>query len=570
MKIKIPKDMVGIKFPKVYTIEMNDFDIDLFLPSLFFTILAQGRGKARIANDPKAITQFVETLAHHPSLENFRSEEGRKVLERLVRTALITVGGVGRSSVGEQITSIVPYTILAHKPGFPATGSRQRGADTFIYQILRERVGSDDALRNFVKMVFGKGVTIGNMPELGGNYDGKTSLDTLTRLSIAFLDGFANTRPGINREKNVSSPCPTLTKGLADDLYRYLFTYYDSMPTQAFTYHLLILINFELFQYTLKLVTAVNELVQQPETLPPAMNDNEHTTFSPPQIYLDFTGSTTGYSQEMAKACVRRDIETYQQYLSSILLLRQLDSYVEKLKRNSRYKTTIEKLLQPGISGAQYLQGLLFLRNDPVVGVAIDASARLDEDRIREANTNEGEEDNPEALHWLDSILVMVDSDVERTVNLLVEGQRENSLSNFLKWYWGVGGLKKPQGILRGSVLNRASWRYAPTNDLLATLVQLAAVRLSSPQGNEEREQEVQSIRLQEFLQFLEQRFGILIDRPPAQFEGAEYAAAARDNLRAMLLRLRQMGIFRDLSDDFTVQRLHPPYASKVNRKVEV
>ena len=44
-------------------------------------------------------------------------------------------------------------------------------------------------------MVFGRGVIIGNLPVLGGEYDGKTELDTLTRLSIAFLDGFANTRP---------------------------------------------------------------------------------------------------------------------------------------------------------------------------------------------------------------------------------------------------------------------------------------------------------------------------------------------------------------------------------------
>ena len=35
---------------------------------------------------------------------------------------------------------------------------------------------------------------------------------------------------------------------------------------------------------------------------------------------------------------------------------------------------------------------------------------------------------------------------------------------------------------------------------------------------------------------------------------------SARENLRAMLRRLRQMGIFRDLSDDFTAQTLHPPY----------
>ena len=73
-----------------------------------------------------------------------------------------------------------------------------------------------------------------------------------------------------------------------------------------------------------------------------------------------------------------------------------------------------------------------------------------------------------------------------------------------------------------------------------------------------------------DFLRFLEERFGILVDRPPSPFEGAEYIAAARENLRAMLRRLRQMGIFRDLSDDFTVQRLHPPYAGKEMMRPEV
>src|SRR2546429_3655709 len=66
MKIKLPKDIVGVKFPRICTIDMNDFDIDLFLPSLFFTILAQGRGKARRTNDPKAIAQFINALAQHP------------------------------------------------------------------------------------------------------------------------------------------------------------------------------------------------------------------------------------------------------------------------------------------------------------------------------------------------------------------------------------------------------------------------------------------------------------------------------------------------------------------------
>lgn len=556
MKIKLPKSIVGVKFPRICTIEMNGFDIDQFLPSLFFTILAQGRGKARRANDPKNIKKFIDALAQHEVLQGFNDIEGRKVLERFVRTALITTGGVGRSRIDEQITSIVPYTLLAHKPGFPVASSHQRGADTFIYQVLREQLGNDDKLRNFVKEVFGRGIIINSLSELGGRHDGVTELDTLTRLSIAFLDGFENTRPGINREKNVASPCPGLTKAFASDLWRYLDTYHLTMPTQAFTHHLLILINFELFSYTLKLIHAVNELVQHPESLPTAMNEN--AALSPPQFYLDFTELPTGHSQEMAKACVRRDVEAYQQFLESNLLLRQLDFYVEGLKRNARSRAQIEDILPAMVSGAEYLQGLLHLRHDPVIGRDIAASARNNEDEIRRLNTNDGEEADPEALSWLETMLETAEDDVERVVNLLVEAQRGDAIKHFMQWYWGVGGMKKSQGVLRGTTLNRKSWRYAPTNDLLAVLVQLATVQLA-----QERSENRQSVRLQDFLRFLEERFGILVDRPPIPFEGAEYTAAARDNLRAMLRRLRQMGIFRDLSDDFTVQRLHPPYAGQ-------
>ncbi|GHO73958.1 hypothetical protein KSD_17290 [Ktedonobacter sp. SOSP1-85] len=558
MKLKLPKSIVGVKFPRVCTIELNGFDIDLLLPSLFFAILSEGRGKKH-ANNPKNIAKFIDNLIQHESLEGFNDPEGRKVLERFVRTALITTGGVGRSGKDEQITSIIPYTLLAHKPGFPTTSSLIRGVDTFIYQQLREQLG-DNNLRNFVKMVFGRGVVINPLPELGGKYDGETKLDTLTRLSIAFLDGFENTRPGREREKNVSGPCPRLAKEFATDLLRYLFEYHQTMPIQAFTHHLLILINFELFNYTLKLVHSVNELVQNPAKLPAAMDEDRK--ISPPQLYLDFTEAASGYSQEMAKACVRRDIETYQQFLESNLLLRQLNVYVEKLKRNPRKKAALEKVLSPTLTGAEYLQGLLLLRHDPEIRRDIAALASSEEDEIRQLNTQEGEEDDPEALSWLDAMIDTAEDEVERAITLLVEAQRGNAVKNIIQWYWSAGGLKKPQGILRGAPTNRKSWRYAPTNDVLAALVQLAAVRLGKPTKQENGES-VQPIRLQEFLQFLEERFGILVDRPPAPFEGAEYTAAARDNLRAMLRRLRQMGIFRDLSDDFTVQRLHPPYAGQ-------
>ncbi|HEY4035241.1 MAG TPA: hypothetical protein VGL94_14875 [Ktedonobacteraceae bacterium] len=555
MKVKLPKELKGVKFPKVLTIDMNDFDIDLFLPTLFYTILSQGRGKARRANDPKDIQLYIDALAHNSILEGFDDPAGRKVLERLVRTTLITTGGVGRSNRGEQITSIVPYTLLAHKPGFPSEGSRHRGADTFIYQALRENMNrADTDLLDAVKITFGRGVNIGNMPDLGGSYDGKTELDILTRLSIAFLDGFQNTRTGLSREQTVTPACPKLANELATDLLRYLFEYYKRMPSQAFTYNLLALLNFELFNYTLKLVYAINEIIQNPETLPRAMRDPLEP--SSPQLYLDFTQDARGRSHEMAKACVRRDIEAYQQFLYSNLHLRLLDSYVVSLRRNAQRRMKIDSILEGNESGPLYLQRLLILRDDPALSVYLDAQARIDEERIREANELQEDAGNvvdEEELSWLDDITGVADTDIERVVNLLVEGQRDSALQHFVRWFSSVGGMKKTHGLLAGSTKSRTAWRYAPSNDLLAVLVQVAAAQLSS--------QGIQSIRLQEFLQFLEKRYGILVNRPPDMFKGAEYIAAAHDNLRAMQNRLRQMGIFRDLSDDFIIQRLHPPYA---------
>ena len=556
MKVKLPKELRGVKFSPVFTVEMNDFDIDLFLPSLFYTILSEGRGKAKRANDPKNIKGYIDALSKHPVLEGFDDPAGRRMLERLVRSALITTGGVGHAKREEQITSIVPYTLLVHKAGFPAEGNRQRGADIFIYQALRDKMQrADDRLQQAITEIFGRGVIIGDMPELGGRYDGKTELDTLTRLAIAFLDGFQNTRIGLSRGTSVTPACPVLASELATDLLRYLFEYYKRMPTQAFTYHLLALINFELFNYTLKLVYAINHLVQNPETLPMAMRDSLHA--SPPQLYLDFTNDARSYSQEMAKACVRRDVEAYQQYLSSLLHLRLLDGYVGQLSRNAQRRAKIDAILDGSTSGPLYLQRLLLLQQEPSIDMHIQAQARTEEERIREQNELQDEEvgiqENEENLAWLSEIAGAIETDFERVVNLLVEGQRDNALTNLIKWYYGVGGMKKPHGVLRGSSTSRQSWRYAPSSDLLAVLVQVAAARLS--------QQGIRSIRLQEFFAFLEAHYGILIDRPPDIFKGAEYAAAARDNLRAMLDRLRQMGIFRDLSDDFTAQRLHAPYA---------
>src|SRR5258708_12152580 len=103
-----------------------------------------------------------------------------------------------------------------------------------------------------------------------------------------------------------------------------------------------------------------------------------------PHVYLDFTQDARGRSHEMAKACVRRDIEAYQQFLYSNLHLRLLDSYVVSLRRNAQRRMKIDSILEGNESGPFYLQVLLILRDNPPLSAYLDAQARVDEERIRE------------------------------------------------------------------------------------------------------------------------------------------------------------------------------------------
>ena len=577
MKLRIPKDMRGVTNAHVLTINLNSFDIDLFLPSLFFTVLGSGAPTGRRVNEPTLLQQYVSKLANHPDLEGFGGMEGTRLLDRIVRTDLVVLGRKGRSRKQEQILALRPYSLLTGKSGLPKERTRQRGVDTFLYHSLLNSQGtgnkfeSEQTLYKFFKTVFGRGVNLRQLPFVDGRYDGITPLDTLTRLSLAFLDGLDATTIDMRKQGGRRQPqasCPAFAAALGDDLLSYLFSYSSQMPVAALTYNVQALINAELFVYTLKVVYAINALVEDPSQLPPAMAGTLQA--SPPDVYLDFTGEPGSLSHTMAANCVRRDIEAYQRFVTSNLLLRQLDKYVEQLRRVPARAARIEAALDGGTEGPRYLQGLLELMHDDVVGVQIDNRASGDEDDIRREIAREDGDENAETElvdQLVEDIVQGAGSDIERVVALLSEAQRAEAIHNYIKWYWSVGGLTKSHGILAGNLKSRLSWRYAPSNDLLAVLVQLAAIRIDTAEGlrgsQRQNGNNPHSIRLQDFLLYLEQRFGILIDRPPAPFAGTEAAAAARENLRAMLRRLRQMGIFSDLSDDFTVQRLQPPYADE-------
>ncbi|MCX6020546.1 MAG: hypothetical protein NTZ05_02225, partial [Chloroflexi bacterium] len=129
MTIKLPKHLKGMVFDKIMPINMSAFDVDLLLPQLFFKAITQGKDYGRRPNDPTLIKQYIDDFSVHQDITGFGDEDGRRLLERVTRTALIYTGKRGQSQRGEQIMALKEYTLLAFKPGYPHVGSTLRRVD---------------------------------------------------------------------------------------------------------------------------------------------------------------------------------------------------------------------------------------------------------------------------------------------------------------------------------------------------------------------------------------------------------------------------------------------------------
>ena len=555
MKVLLPKELRGFAYDRVVPVDLNAFNVDILLPSVFFKVMSGGAERGRVANDPTEIRAYVQALGDRvPGIDG-------RTLERLVRTTLIQTARQGTSRKVEQIQGFTGYTLITCKPGFPVITSTLRKVDFLIYRMMREQFDRDDMkLRAFFEHIFGQGLRMHAGAEIDGVYDGRTDLDTLTRLAIEFLAGFKSVGIRKPKERPDREVCPPVANLMARDLRRYMQAYSPYMPVEAFTYHLRALINFELFVYTVKLFSATCAVVADHRELPAQMSPDPSRDPgpTPPFLYLDFTGAASGPNREMATATCRAVLDLAQEFIKANLTLRQLDRYIRALRNSRRARQSIERVLALD-SGPEYLVEMLRLRDDDAAGAEIEASARRDEEAVRAANRPEDQEDGEDegADGRIDDLIEAGRTDLDKLILLLYEGQGQGIFEKVAQWLWNVGGLTKPYGLMGGSLRSRQSWRFMPSNDLLSTLVQLAAVNIPRWQKDEPVPE---PIKLEAFLAYLDERFGILVDRPPEGFGGAEYAAAARENLRALLRRLKQMGIFRDLSDDFTVQQLVPPY----------
>jgi hypothetical protein len=140
----------------------------------------------------------------------------------------------------------------------------------------------------------------------------------------------------------------------------------------------------------------------------------------------------------------------------------------------------------------------------------------------------------------------------DRLTAVLVEGLRKSGLKNQVKWFHSAGGIMKTYGVLKGDLRFRGTWRYSLSDEGLVALLCMVFV-----DGSGQRT--TTRLPIREVLTRLERRFGILIASPPVELDSADARAGAAANLSAFTQRLKLLGCFEGLSDDFSAQFVTRP-----------
>jgi len=114
-------------------------------------------------------------------------------------------------------------------------------------------------------------------------------------------------------------------------------------------------------------------------------------------------------------------------------------------------------------------------------------------------------------------------------------------------------GLNREDGFLYGGRGKKR--KYVLGNQLLELLVQLAVVDYRRGKFC------TRPIVISEFVAWLKQRYGILIDTTGEVVDSPEVARALESNYAALKSRLRQLGFFTDLSDASISQVIKPRFS---------
>ena len=565
MKFRIPSQpglsrMRSIKNDAVMPILFDDTDLDRMFTLLFERCVKKGKlGPSRkkkdfeIGGELNLDQNLIPSLSKNLGLVGFDSDDGREILLNWVKTSTLEFTTEGKTKRGEQIDYMKFLTIATYRSGLPRSENRSstRKIDETVYRSLISFVSGlpecEKPLTEIHERVTATSIARGvdfeplKQPWSSPVYNEKDQVDINTLLQLRLLEHFEAKVVHVKKAKNSSEdskeskalviPFSEPLDALARDFFNITTVFSQRSATELLSMYKSI---FCLRLYRLPIILS-NNLSAAAAGLDKPVSQHE--------MFFDFTKSRKSASYRLANESVLSDLNATSTLIYHLIFLRESLEMVKKSKdRLQEYSE---------LSPDEQIAYLFDFSNSES---AKDKSYDLIEEMKQYFASKEGE--GQEALEIIESCVT--DDYFESLMSLILMDVEDRGLKSIKKWLYSVGGLKQSMtastvSVLAGDKKSMKTWHYSMSDSVLNTLLHLCFVRANGSVINRKE------LELSEVLNSLRAKFGILIDVPPMGFDSPEHFEAASQNFTAFKARIKQLGWFEGLSDDFEAQYISKP-----------
>lgn len=512
---------------------------NVLLEQAFARFLVLVRTKGRPITSTTKNTLYPENLVEIVKSDgaNFQGVSGDSQRERLLEHwitsdfATCIRAGMGRGGK-ERVASLKPIHMSTIKLLDPRIRSQDRDLSLFLYNVFRDTdliIGENSLLVPYLQ----KGTVAFGDTDLKLHEGTASVLDVETLFLLRLLEHFRADLP--DNKKKVPPHvflCPAQQQLLINDTAR-LLVYKDVIPRRELIQYLISLFSFHAALYCLRTFSLVLKIVEtkkyrcakckgiKPDTLN-LLRECEHH----PDIFVDLTNGQNKTCDELAKQKVAKHYGLMFRYFRAHYVLKKVDEFAQTFPG---YKSSIEDLIP-------------FMTHKDLSGYFRTKLAEV-------TQVEEDAEPDPEIKAIQDLKLDPLDAYVE----VLYQKTFKSRSRNHKGLMASLCGLNREDGFLHGGRGKRR--KYVMGNQLLEILVQLAVVGV-----NRSGQFVTQPITVANFVKWLRDRYGILIDSIGEDNDSPDVARALEVNYSALKDRLRQLGFFTDLSDASISQVIKPRF----------
>lgn len=560
MSVRVPeanpyyRQLKSASYPFLSPMLLNELSIERTLTSLIELLAKQGRmSKTGSADVDQHLGRVEEMLLKEEWFSGFNPDDVESI-DGWLRAEALRLNKKGKAKRGEVLDFAKPVTGAAYRLGLPSERSRLRNTHTLLYQSTVEAIKlrgfEPRQLRELVQnSAFGEGVSFGDgMPDRP-IYDGATKIDILKLIFLRYLSlsepvGTAKVNEGDSPGNSSDFPFSEIRINLGQTVDEVLTCFTDSSSPEL-TDAMITLTSLRLYQFPFVTLNSLRHM--SPELANESKRDDQ-TENNEFRMFMDFTRDKNSAPSRLSAKSIQKHIQLLNQFFDELMFIKQLELCVRDV---FDFKKELDSL-----RGLERLVFILQKKSDSLV----NASATQRINSVQDSAVEAGDE---ETAAEISAMVQKYDSPLDVLTRIAIRANGTTALGGIRKWVWAILGLRTdralPQALLSGSTKSSDSWRYEPTDLALISIIESCfanyppELALYPPVGKKS------SMTMKQLLSTLESKYGILVATPPKDFDSAETRIAARENFLAFQSRLRKLGYFQGLSDDFAAQTVERP-----------